>query len=301
MKLIKLLLGKCFLLYTSITYPNAWNVKKLIPIGIIILNKWKSVLNIAFILVFVWYIRRVNKNEVIAKPDNNTWSYIAICIVIGVSSMFLLSGALNYFQLLVDKLGFTSTSLSYELNSPSSYIISLISLAVIPAVCEEMIFRGVLVNALKHKGKIFAVVLSSIMFSIFHFSPSQLIYPICFGLILGIVYLRTNNILFPMLLHFINNALSLSIQYFSSGSGGEFVHSMATLIYALVTLAGWIVIMVYMFREFKHHNKQAINNTNSSTQPQSNNSNIQSATTNFDNWVLYGSIALMICLYIILI
>ena len=259
-------------------------------------------MNIAFVLVFVWYIRRVNKTEVLAKPDSNTWKYAAICVVIGVATMFLLSGSLNYFQLLVDKLGFESPSVGFELNSLSSYLISLVALAVVPAICEEMLFRGVLVNALKHKGKVFAVVISSIMFSIFHFSPSQLIYPICFGLILAIVYLRTNNILFPMLLHFINNALSLSIQYFSSGSSGEFVHSISTLIFALITLAGWIVIMVYMFKEFNHHNKKTTDNQNLSAPPQSTTTNTQtSATTKFDNYVLYGSIALMICLYIILI
>ncbi len=259
-------------------------------------------MNIAFVLVFIMYIRRVDKNEVIAKPNNNTWKYVGICVAIGVATMFLLSGSLNYFQLLVDKLGFKSPTVGFELNTVPSYLISLVALAVIPAVCEEMVFRGVLVNALKHKGKVFAVVLSSVMFSIFHFSPSQLIYPICFGLILAIVYLRTNNILFPMLLHFINNALSLSIQYFSNGSGGEFVHSMSTLIFALITLAGWIVIMMYMFKEFLHHNQKSNYKQNVSAQPKSNVTNTQtSTTTKFDNWVLYGSIALMICLYIILI
>ena len=259
-------------------------------------------MNIAFVLVFVWHIRRVNKSEVLAKPDKNTWKYVAICVVIGLATMFLLSGTLNYFQLLVDKLGLESPSVGFELNSVSSYLISLLALAVIPAVCEEMIFRGVLVNALKHKGKVFAVVISSIMFSIFHFSPTQLIYPVCFGLILSIVYLRTNNILFPMLLHFINNALSLSIQYFSNGSGGEFVHSISTLIFALITLAGWIVIMIYMFKEFNHHNKKAADSQNVSALPQSADNNTQtSATTQFDNWILYGSMALMLGLYIILI
>ncbi|MBQ7880230.1 MAG: CPBP family intramembrane metalloprotease [Clostridia bacterium] len=271
-------------------------------------------MNIAFVLVFIWYRRHINKHELLAKPNSNTAKYILKAVIIGVVSMFLLSGVLNYFQSLVDKLGFTSSSLPYQLNSPKNYIISLISLAVIPAVCEELIFRGVLVNALKGKGYTFAIIFSSIMFSIFHFSPSQLIYPICFGLILSIVYLRTNNIFVPMLLHFINNALSLSIQYFSNGSAEAFTHSASMLIYAIITLLIWVVIMVYMFKDFKAHTSSQASNSNNDTQ--STNSQLSSETSTdassaqntvttrnqkLNNWVFYGSLAIMICVYILLL
>lgn len=269
-------------------------------------------MNIAFVLVFVWYFKRINKQEIVAKPTSKTAKYVGICIIIGISTLFLLSGTLNYFQLLIDKLGFTSSSIPYELNSPSSYIISLISLAVIPAICEELIFRGVLVTALKSKGKIFAVIISSIMFAIFHFSPSQLIYPFCFGLILSIIFLRTNNIIFSILLHFINNALSLSIQYFSSNSGVAFTHSASNLIYAIITLAIWIVLIIYLFKDFiSTTNATTINNNLSNQsidkQPVATTVSQQDSTSSanenekLNKIVLYGSIAIMVLIYIMLI
>ena len=122
-------------------------------------------MDIGFVLVFLWYFKRMhNKRELFVKPNSKAYKYLAICITIGVGSLFLLSGVTNYFQLLVDKLGFKSATLGYELNSPSSYIISLISLALIPAVCEELIFRGIIVNGLKSKGSTFAIILCSVMF-----------------------------------------------------------------------------------------------------------------------------------------
>ena len=275
-------------------------------------------MNIAFILVFIWYARRIDKHELINKPNSNTFNYVWKCIIIGIATLFLLSGVLNYFQLLVDKLGFTASELTYELNSPKNYIISLISLALIPAICEELLFRGVLVNALKHKGQIFSIILSSIMFSIFHFSPTQLIYPICFGLILSIIYLRTGNIIFSILLHFINNALTISIQYFSNSSGGQFVHSASMLIYTIVTLSIWIAIMVYLFKDLKSHNKlkistlantdnfdSSINNTKSQTTQNNDVSTIKDSetpeNTKLNNLVFYGSISIMLCIYILLL
>ena len=260
-------------------------------------------MNIAFILVFIWYAKRINKKDLLAKPSDDTKKYMVTCVIIGLLTLFLLSGALNYFQLLLDKIGYKTTSLGYELNTPSNYLISLISLAVIPAICEELIFRGILVNALKSKGEIFAIILSSVMFSIFHFSPAQLIYPICFGLILSIVYLRTKNILFPILLHFINNALSISIQYFSNSSGGTFSHSASNLIYAIITFAIWFLLIRHLFKDFKTHRETANkdNEENIAAEPHTNQSNNVKYSDKTNTTVLYGSIMLMMLVYIILL
>lgn len=209
-------------------------------------------MNIAFVLIFIWYYKRIDKQNLFSKPDKPTLKYFGICILIGVASLFLLSGTLNYFQILLNKIGLNPSTLTYELNTPLNYIISLISLAIIPAICEELIFRGVILNSLRHKGPNFAIALSSIIFAMFHFSASQLIYPICFGIILAIVYLRTNNILFPIILHFINNALSLSIQYFSSTTE-VFTHSITQLISAITSLIVWIILILWMFKNFKKH------------------------------------------------
>ena len=266
-------------------------------------------MDIAFVVIFVWYYKQLNKQHLFQKPSNQTLKYVGISVVIGMATLFLLSGVLNYFQLFVDKLGFTSSVLPYNIKSTKNYIISLISLALIPAVCEEILFRGVIVNALKHKGYWFAIVLSSIMFSIFHFSPAQLIYPICFGLILAIVYLKTNNIVFPILLHFINNAFSLSIQYFSNSSA-PFVHSTSALMYAIITFIIWIGIMCWMFKDFKtsvvdkeKDNKQATqaNEDNTIQQDSNNNQHAQNDRSRFDNLVFYGSIVIMLCIYCLLL
>lgn len=266
-------------------------------------------MDIAFVVIFVWYYKHLNKQHLFQKPSNQTLKYVGISVVIGMATLFLLSGVLNYFQLFVDKLGFTSSVLPYNIKSTKNYIISLISLALIPAVCEEILFRGVIVNALKHKGYWFAIVLSSIMFSIFHFSPAQLIYPICFGLILAIVYLKTNNIVFPILLHFINNAFSLSIQYFSNSSA-PFVHSTSALIYAIITLIIWIGIMCWMFKDFKTSVVDKEKDNNQPTQPNeantiqqdsNNNQPAQNDRLKFDNLVFYGSIAIMLCIYCLLL
>ncbi|MFQ6724294.1 MAG: type II CAAX prenyl endopeptidase Rce1 family protein [Clostridia bacterium] len=273
-------------------------------------------MNIAFVLVFIWCYKKRDMKPVLTKPNKSTTKYMYICIALGIASLFLLSGVLNYFQLFVNKLGYDSSTLSYELNSPAKYLISLVSLALIPAICEELLFRGILTTALKEKGQIFAIVVSSIMFSIFHFSPSQLIYPICFGLILSIVYLRTKNIIFPILLHFINNALTISIQYFSEPTTTTFIHSNSMLIYTIITFGIWVTAIYYLFKDFVKHNLKPASNTNKlenqnlSLENASENENLnQTSIQNpkdiqeqkLNHAVLYGSIALMLLVYILLL
>ena len=264
-------------------------------------------LNISFVIIFIWYFKSIDKNDLIKRPNKSTTKYVIICIVFGLVSFFLLSGLISHFEWFIKLLGYSDKSEPLVLNNIKDLLICYVSLAILPAVCEELLFRGVIINCLKHKGKVFAVVLSSIMFAVFHFSPVQLIYPICWGLILGIVYLRTQNILFPILMHFINNAFSLTIQYFTNTSG-TFKPNMALVIYTIITFAIWIIAMIYMFKDFIRQNKKNSENSDSSednsknistneNQPVASNSN-QKPDLN-DSCVLYGSIIIILCIYIL--
>ncbi len=256
-------------------------------------------MDIGFVVIFIYYYRKgLSNKDILTKPTSNNWNYFFICLGIGIFTLFSLAGTLNYFELLVEKLGKSASVLSYEMNTVWKYIISLISLAVLPAICEELLFRGVIVNSLKSKGYMFAIFISAFMFAIFHFSLSQLIYPFCFGIILSVVYLKTNNLLFPILLHFANNALSVSIQYFSSSSStSTFTHSMSMLVYAIITLAIWIVVI---YNLIKHFNKSKTNSQQ--LQSQENQEDLPKYTQNDNNSLIFSvCLGIMIVLYILLI
>lgn len=257
-------------------------------------------MNIAFVGIFVWYYKSIGNQNLLKKPNKSTYKYFAICVGIGIVSMFLLSGTLNYFNSILNKIGISVDSPDIPLNTVGDYFICLISLALIPAICEELLFRGVIINTLKHKGHTFAIVASAIMFAMFHFSPLQLIYPICFGLIFGIVYLRTRNIVFPIIIHFINNALSLTIQYFNN-STGEFAHSFFMLGYSIITLALWIVIIFRMFKDFVKYKKDSTFSQSSIEIDEIDQSTTNIQNNKIDNLVFYGAITIMALIYILLL
>lgn len=88
----------------------------------------------------------------------------------------------------------------------------LIVLAVLPAVCEEITYRGFIFGGLlRNGGAMRAVILSSLFFGLAHSFLQQSIAATIMGLLLGIVAWRTGSILCTMLVHVVNNALSVSL------------------------------------------------------------------------------------------
>lgn len=92
-------------------------------------------------------------------------------------------------------------------------------MAFVPAICEELAFRGFIFGGLvRENGKLRAVLVSALMFGVSHGVLQQSIAATCMGVLLGWVALRTGSVLPGILIHFTNNALSVSLERVA-GSG----------------------------------------------------------------------------------
>jgi uncharacterized protein len=85
-----------------------------------------------------------------------------------------------------------------------------LKVSVVAPIVEELIFRGLIFNGFrKNYNGFVAVVMSALLFSLFHLNPWQMPATFVLGLLLGWLMLRTNNILVAILGHSINNTLVL--------------------------------------------------------------------------------------------
>ena len=93
--------------------------------------------------------------------------------------------------------------------------INLFIVALIPAIGEELLFRGVLLRLLKEmtNNLHFAVIISALLFSAIHLQFYGFFPRFLLGLILGYSFVFTQNLWVPIFLHFINNASSVIIYY----------------------------------------------------------------------------------------
>lgn len=91
----------------------------------------------------------------------------------------------------------------------------LFVIAATPAVCEEMLFRGVILHSLKAKYRVSsAILITAALFGIFHMSLVKFIPTGLLGFALCIVVWWTDSIYPAMLMHFINNAISVAVMYY---------------------------------------------------------------------------------------
>jgi len=102
--------------------------------------------------------------------------------------------------------------------NPAELIVEIAIVAVSPAICEELLHRGILLRAYENRGSMKAVVITSIYFGIFHFDVTNLLGPIFLGLLIGYYVIRTNSIFAGVLAHFLNNAIAVLSQYFLRGT-----------------------------------------------------------------------------------
>lgn len=93
-------------------------------------------------------------------------------------------------------------------------LVGLLIIAVSPAICEELLHRGLLLSAYERRGSMKAIVFTALFFGIFHFDITNFLGPVFLGLLIGYYVIRTNSIFAGMLAHFLNNAISETIQFF---------------------------------------------------------------------------------------
>lgn len=93
------------------------------------------------------------------------------------------------------------------------FLISAISIAVIPALVEEFAFRGLVLGLLRRFGDVFAIFASSALFGILHGNFEQMPFAFLVGLVLAFVRIKTGSIVVPMAIHALNNFVSIAASY----------------------------------------------------------------------------------------
>lgn len=107
-------------------------------------------------------------------------------------------------------LDYSSTDM-FDINCDSSLfskIILVLTLAVTPAIFEELFFRKAIIDFSSKFGKKFALIFSALLFGIIHMNLSQGLFAFIIGIIFGIIYLYTNDVKLTMIIHFINNGFA---------------------------------------------------------------------------------------------
>lgn len=89
------------------------------------------------------------------------------------------------------------------------YVLFFINICILAPIWEELLFRGILLRRFTLKwSPQKSIIISSVIFGIIHLNPINIVFAFALGCVLGYAYLKTKNIVVPMLLHSFSNFLA---------------------------------------------------------------------------------------------
>ncbi len=179
------------------------------------------------------------------KVKNNLRTAV-ICVVIAFVCLFGYLMLQNFCAELFVRWGWETRSTSVNLFEQGFWLAFLV-VAVVTPILEELIFRLVSCKLLAlTKMPVWCVIMiSALIFAIYHGSWSQLVYQLLMGIWLAWIFVKTNQIGWTMLIHFINNAFIITYTYFVGTGKAGFTLQAGQIILAL-SLAMITTVAVYV-------------------------------------------------------
>ena len=132
--------------------------------------------------------------------------------------------------------------------APHTVVLSFITVAVVPAFCEEFLFRGAILENLLPFGRTRAILISAFLFALMHQNAGQLLYTFVAGVVLGAICAYTKSIWSGVIVHLFNNLISVLQDVIYARLGASVAGSSAILlidcaIYALGAISLCVLLL----------------------------------------------------------
>ena len=126
-----------------------------------------------------------------------------------------------------------------------------LTVAVLPALAEEFAFRGVIMGSLRKYSDAMALLVSSAAFALMHGNFVQIPFTFCCGLVFGFIVLKTNSLLPAIIIHFLNNALSVTtdVLYAYRPISVNLTNILSNSLLLVLVIASIFLMRRYIFRK----------------------------------------------------
>ncbi len=210
-------------------------------------------------LLFVWALRGtkgLDRNIESVFEDHNKKEILYV-FAINLLFAFLFTLLISSVDLLINfsdpnwiAMGDLDT---VEIDS-SAVILDAIGAIIFAPIMEELIFRGVLFNRLKIRtGIIPAMIISSFIFAVGH-EFGGITSAFLFGICMCTLYLKTDNILIPMSVHFLNNVVATVLSVI--GLDALIFQFPWIIPSTILSIIGTVYLIKYIIQEVRKVKKQ---------------------------------------------
>lgn len=209
-----------------------------------------------FILFYFVYNKIHKVRQINALGDGQKISLlpISVAIVLAIISIFLFTPFMNLVDFLFAGGGYTPDSdlpLQELMASDGKYfLLGIFMYAFLPAIAEELIFRGIIQKSLATRFSGFTtIMITTIMFVLMHGSLQQTVYQFIVGIMLSYLSYVGGSILYSFILHFLNNFLVVVFSCFNivrylSASETSYYNIFSMIFPFLIFLLGLVLVAI---------------------------------------------------------
>lgn len=127
----------------------------------------------------------------------------------------------------------------------------ILIIAVIPAIAEEIFFRGLVQRTLeKQYSPMQAAIVTGVIFGAYHLNPSSFIPLAVLGIYLGFLVMRSGSILVSMAAHFYNNAYACAAIYFGKGDDALITGDTQEMSTLMLLVTFWFFGLVFFISTY---------------------------------------------------
>ncbi len=220
---------------------------------------------IAIALAFVFGYFRQPVKSVLPVKTHIKYYLIGVMLIFGL--LFSLNSVNDLLIGLFEKLGYVRKPGIVPNLQGWRIVPAIIVVAVFPAVFEEALFRGaVLNNAQEGAGSVSSVFLVGFLFCLYHGSVEQTVYQFICGCLFTLLAVRSRSVMPTVVIHFINNALILILYYCGLVNGETGMLDVSQTAQTVITvlsaccLAGATVWLILDKTELKKRRKGGVKN-----------------------------------------
>ena len=217
-----------------------------------------------FILAYLWSKQPLAYLRINRNPSGEYVLFAVIIMLVAIPAINLL-GELNHaipfpdslsslenYLIDMEKRAEDLTIRMLDVDSIGGLLVNIGLIAIVPAVGEELFFRGIIQQVLQTNLKSHAAVwITAIIFSTIHFQFFGFIPRVLMGAFLGYLLVWTKNMWVPIIAHFANNATAVLFYYFK-GEGNTFdidnIGKSDTYLIGIVSLIA-VLLLIYLFRK----------------------------------------------------
>ena len=166
--------------------------------------------------------------------------------LLGLLSVYVASMLSAVWGTALDVLGLRGLSGAPVPQSEAELVTSILTLAAMPAICEELLFRGFVLSAWESRGTWFAMGVTAVLFALLHGNLYGIPAYLLVGAVAGYLAFALDSLYAAMIYHTVYNASCLVLPYLASGQGDADVAIDAATVFSLALQTIMIAAMMAM-------------------------------------------------------